>query len=169
MVKEVKEVGFCEKEKKIQIGERECFYQEFFDDKGEYERVRFYDCDGEFVTEFPDVRKMKEFLYRKEPDKVCSEIDTIKKFREKCKGLDWSWKGLKGFVGEEEKKINRETLVDRIGILMGDMNSYQFGAVVGLNPGTVYNIAHGTRGVGVHILKRISEECGVTVDWLLGG
>ena len=161
-------MGFCEEAKKIPVGDREFYYQEFFNDKGECERVRFYDSGGEFVTEFPNVQKMKGYLFRKEPEKVYAEIEAIKRFREKCKGIDWSWKETKGFIGEDEKHINREALVDRIGILMGDMNSYQFGAVVGLNPGTIYNISHGTRGVGVHILKRIAEECGVTVDWLLG-
>lgn len=153
----------------VMVGEKEYSYQEFFDGNGEYEKVKFYDTDGVYITEFPDVRKMMDYLSHKDPVIIQHEIETLRKFRERCKSFDYSWMSVKGSISEKEKKENNAAFMERLQMLMGDMNSYQFGAVVGLNSGTIYNISHGTRGVGMHILKRIAEVCGVSVEWLMGG
>ncbi len=163
-------MGISDDLMEITIGEREYKYQVYYNSSWGYERVKLFESDGKYITEFPNLVKMREYLYHAEPDKVNAEIDAIKRFRESyesCTRKEYS--AAKGKIEESEKIENQKAFTDRIGILMGDMNSNQFGVILGLNQGTVYNIVHGTRGVGMNILKRIADRCGVSIDWLLGG
>lgn len=152
----------------IRVGDKVYSYQVFYG--GKSERVRFCAEDGRYITSFPSVDEMNGYLFRDSSEVINSEIDSILRFREKCDGIiDKGYYYEKGGVEEAEKAENLAVFIKRINILMGELNSYQFGKIVGLNPGTIYNVAHGLRSPGVHILKRISEKCGVSIDWLLGG
>ncbi len=152
----------------VRVGDKLYNYQVFY--KGDSEKVRFCTEDGRYITSFPSVDEMNGYLFRDWPETINSEIDSILSFREKCSGIiEKGYYYEKGGVEEAEKSENTAMFIKRINILMGELNSYQFGKMVGLNPGTIYNISHGLRSPGVHILKRISERCGVSVDWLLGG
>lgn len=153
----------------IKVGDKEYYYVGAFDSRNNCQVVKLYD-EGEYVTEFPTVEDMKEYLYHDIPSVVEEEIEVLKKFRKKCEELlkgDYNYMG--GEIGKDEKNRNSEDFIKRINILKGDMSNPQFGRIVGIHHCTLYNLVSGARGPGQHILRRISEQCGVTVDWLLGG
>ena len=153
----------------VKVGDKEFQYVSSYDNRNNCKVVKLYD-GGEYVTEFPTVDDMTEYLRHDVPEVIIEEIECLKRFREKCKVLlktDYNYMG--GKIEEKEKSRNHEAFVKRINILKGNLSNPEFGRIVGMNQCTLYNLVVGSRGPGQHILKRISEQCGVSVDWLLGG
>lgn len=165
-------MGWCEEPKKIQIGDREWSYQVCWNDFGKCEAVMLYadDNGNEFITEFYTVDDMKDFLYHADAETVNEELDMVWSFRKRCKKFLESERGKRSetSISKEEKEANSSIVMKRLQILKGDMNNYEFGKVIGLGGGQVFNLMAGARNVGSHTLKRIADRCGVPTDWILG-
>ena len=152
----------------IRVGCKEYSFEEVMNGKGVCDKVNLYD-GVDYVTSFPNVEEMKEYLFHDVPAVVIEEIETLKRFRKKCEtllGSDYNY--MNGTIGQEEKKRNQEMFMKRLNILKGEMSNPQFGKIVGIHHCTLYNLMVGARAPGLNILKRIAEQCGVTVDWLMG-
>ena len=150
---------------------REWHYQSFYDDKGRILAVRFYDDTGAFVTEFDNVDDMWKFLGHTDAKTVNEQLDEVRRFRVESEKFlaEWSGKNTVDIaMPEEEKEANLEVFQSRIRMLRGDMNSYEFGKVVGLGGGMLYGIFHNARNASTNVIKRIADRCNVSVDWLLG-
>lgn len=165
------EITSCDEVRTVVLGSREWHYQAFYNVKGDCEVVRLYADDGDFVTEFQNVTDMENFLYHTDAETVNEQLDMVERFRKNAAEFLASTAGQnqkETAVPEKEKAANLEAFMRRLQMLKGDMNNYEFGKILELNAGTVYNLVCGSRYVGTHVLIRIAEKCGVSTDWLIG-
>jgi hypothetical protein len=134
--------------------------------------VRLYSDGGTFVTAFQSKHDMMEYLYHAEADKVNKELAALVAFRTRCKSMSEQEKGklyeVDTQITEIEKEENRKAITKRVRMLRGDMTNWEFGKIVGLNGGTIYNLVSEAKNASANTLKRVSDRCGVSMDWLLG-
>lgn len=159
-------------EGKIAVGETAYSFVVYWDDRAEQECVKLHTGDlSEYITQFQNVKEMKEFLNHADPDEVNSQLDKILKFRRFCKEQLEDWENVKkihGALDEGEKGDNIKVFMQRLQMLCGDMPVRQFAWILGLNEGTTYNLIRGQRTPGGHIFKRIADKTGMSADWLIG-
>lgn len=159
-------------EGKIAVGETAYSFAVHWNDRAEQECVKLYTGDlAEYITQFQNIREMKEFLNHAEPKDVNLQIEEIISFRRFCreeiKKFD-SKERVLGSLEDKEKQENTEVFMKRMHILRGEMNARQFAFILGLNAGTVQNLLNGQRTPGGHIFKRIADKTGMSADWLIG-
>ena len=166
-------MGWTE-EGKTALGERSYIFVVHWDNNAKQECVKFYMDRGdetEYITQFQNVKEMKEFLNHADPDEVNEQIEELLEFRRFCKKKLEEWssdKKIHGAMDEEEKGENTRVFMQRLQMLCGDMPTRQFAWILGLNEGTMFNLMHGQRTPGGHVFKRIADKTGMSADWLMG-
>lgn len=160
---------FCDEERKIRVGDEEWSYRIFYSEDGTEDTVRLFDADGAYVTEFFSAEDMRNYLSGEGLESRLRALQDVRRFRKEERDLlrKYSESG-ETLIDSETKQEMRATLIKRFKMLMGDLSGVEMGKILGLSPGTVYNYATGGRYLSGYALRRISERCGVGIEWLLG-
>lgn len=154
----------CDSPVKITVGGVEWYYQTFYRENGEVYVVRLYDSSGEFVREYKSLGSLTGALkqivkFQKKKDEEEAKEVREKAFRPK--------NTIRGITKEEMEEV-KKAIVERLGKLKGERSLTAFADQVELSVVTIQHYVMGSSVPSVYALKRISEKCGVTIDWLLG-
>ena len=140
---------------KINCGNSVWYYKTVYDREKELEAVYLYNTEGQFVAEFLNLNDCISYVEfqagRDLPDK--------KRHKEK--------EQEKRVLDDLQSRLQR-IFMERIGQLKGSQSNHEFADRIGVNRCVVYNYVSGCRFPTVAALVNIADQCGVTVDWLLG-